>query len=80
MKTLATSCTAVIVAAGLFCGTHATAAVTAEQAAQLKTSLTPLGGEKAGNQEGTIPAWDGGLTTVGSGFQNGGRRPDPFAS
>ncbi|CAI09398.1 conserved hypothetical protein [Aromatoleum aromaticum EbN1] len=38
------------------------AAVSADEAAKLKTSLTPLGGEKAGNKEGTIPAWTGGHT------------------
>lgn len=40
----------------------ALAAVTAEEAAQLKSTLTPLGAEKAGNADGSIPAWDGGLT------------------
>lgn len=38
------------------------AAVSAEEAGKLKTSLTPLGGEKAGNKDGTIPAWTGGHT------------------
>lgn len=38
------------------------AAVSAEEAAKLKSTLTPLGAEKAGNKDGTIPAWDGGLT------------------
>ena len=56
------------------------AAVTAEEANTLKSTLNPLGGEKAGNKEGTIPAWAGGLTTATPGFTNGGRRPDPFAS
>jgi hypothetical protein len=55
------------------------AAVDAAEAAKLKSDLMPLGGEKAGNKEGTIPAWTGGLTTPTPGFQNGGRRPDPFA-
>jgi hypothetical protein len=55
-------------------------AATAEEAAQLKTTLTPLGAERAGNTEGTIPEWKGGLTTPTPGFKNGGRRPDPFAS
>lgn len=36
------------------------AAVSADQAAALKTTLTPLGGERAGNKEGTIPRWEGG--------------------
>lgn len=79
MKTLTAILVTLILTAGLLVGTQAAADVTAEQAAQLKTTLTPLGGEKAGNQEGTIPAWEGGLTTVSPGFKNGGRRPDPFA-
>lgn len=54
-------------------------AATAEEAATLKSTLTPLGAEKAGNKEGTIPAWTGGLTGPTPGFVNGGRRPDPFA-
>jgi hypothetical protein len=56
-----------------------TAAVTPEEAAQLKTTLTPMGAERAGNNEGTIPPWTGGYTTIPPGFKNGGRRPDPFA-
>lgn len=47
---------------------------------QLKTTLTPLGGEKAGNKDGTIPAWTGGYKTPISGYKAGGRRGDPFAS
>ena len=56
------------------------AGVTADEAAQLKTTLTPMGAERAGNKEGTIPAWTGGYTTPVPGFKNGGRRGDPFAS
>ena len=58
----------------------ASAAVTAEEASALKSTLTPMGAEKAGNKEGTIPAWTGGLTTATPGFTNGGKRPDPFAA
>lgn len=36
----------------------AQAAVTAAEADSLKSTLTPLGGERAGNASGTIPAWD----------------------
>jgi hypothetical protein len=54
------------------------AAVTADEAAKLKSELTPLGGEKAGNKDGTIPAWTGGHTTPTPGDQPGGRRGDPF--
>ena len=58
----------------------ANAAVSAGDAAKLKTTLTPLGGEKAGNADGTIPAWNGGMTSPLPGFVNGGRRDiDPFA-
>ncbi|TXT37485.1 MAG: hypothetical protein FD135_3558 [Comamonadaceae bacterium] len=39
------------------------AAVGADEAAKLKSTLTPLGGEKAANKDGSIPAWDG-KTTV----------------
>ncbi|GGY18439.1 DUF1329 domain-containing protein [Massilia dura] len=68
-----------------FAGTLAFAgavhAVTAEEAAQLGKNLTPLGAEKAGNKDGTIPAWDGGIAKAAAGFTNGGRRDqDPFAA
>jgi hypothetical protein len=56
------------------------AAVTPEEAARLKSELTPLGAEKAGNKDGTIPAWEGGYTKVWPGYQSGQLRPDPFAS
>lgn len=58
----------------------AMAAVSADEAATLKTTLTPLGAEKAGSKDGSIPAWDGGYTKAIPGFKNGGRRDgDPFA-
>jgi hypothetical protein len=59
---------------------HAVAGVTAEEAARLKTELTPFGAERAGNKDGSIPAWTGGYTTPMAGFKNGGRRGDPFAN
>jgi len=64
----------------MFAVGSACAAVSAEEAAALKTTLTPMGAEKAGNKDGTIPAWTGGLTTPTPGFTNGGRRTDPFAA
>ncbi|MEO5797316.1 MAG: DUF1329 domain-containing protein [Rhodoferax sp.] len=54
------------------------AAVSAEEAAKLKTELTPLGAEKAANKDGSIPTWTGGLTTAIAGDNAGGRRGDPF--
>ena len=42
-----------------------------EEAAKLGTSLTPLGAEKAGNADGTIPEWAGGLKTDAAPLKNG---------
>ena len=52
----------------------------AQTAADLGHSLTPFGAVKAGNADGTIPAWTGGLTTSSPGYVAGGVRRDPFAS
>ncbi|KAB0507421.1 DUF1329 domain-containing protein [Pseudomonas lini] len=57
----------------------AQAAVSPEQAARLKTELTPLGGERAGNADGSIPPWNGGYTKVAPGYKAGDKRADPFA-
>src|SRR5262249_3177836 len=59
------------------------AAVSAQDAARLGNDLTPLGGEKAGNTDGSIPAWTGGIKSAAeAGFPNyktGQNHPDPFA-
>ena len=55
------------------------AAVDAEQAARLGTSLTPVGAERAGNADGSIPGWEGGLSKD-AGKVSEGFREDPFAS
>jgi hypothetical protein len=72
---------AVFVAAALCALAHGQgrAAVTAEQAAALRSTLTPVGAERAGNADGRIPAWTGGYTTVPPGYVEGAPRPDPFA-
>ncbi len=49
------------------------AATTAEEAAKLGNTLTPIGAEKAGNAAGTIPAWTGGLASSSDRYTN------PFA-
>lgn len=54
------------------------AAATAEEAARLSADLTPFGAERAGNKDGTIPAWTGGFTGNILGDKPGGRRGDPF--
>ncbi len=56
----------------------ASAAVSADEAARLKTTLTPMGAERAANKDGSIPAWDGGLTKAPAGYKNGDPRPDPY--
>jgi hypothetical protein len=56
-------------------------AVTAEEAQKLGTTLTPVGAEMAGNADGSIPAYTGGLTTLPADFVPGsGKRTDPFAN
>ena len=55
------------------------AKVTADEAATLKTTLTPVGGERAGNKDGSIPKWEGGLTTAPACYKGPGTRLcDPF--
>ncbi len=68
------------VLAGALAALPVQAIVTAEEAAKLKSSLTPLGAERAGNREDTIPAWTGGLTQAPPGFKQGDARPDFFAA
>ena len=57
----------------------ALAEVSAAEAAKLGNELTPLGAEKAGNADGTIPAWDGGLTKPPAGYVKGEHHRDPYA-
>ena len=57
--------------------TAAPAAVSGQDAAELKSRLTPVGAEREGNADGTIPAWTGGVTAA-PGYVQGAPRPDPF--
>lgn len=59
--------------------TSAWAAVSADQAAKLGKELTPTGAEVAGNAEGTIPKWEGGITKPPAGYKVGQMHPDPYA-
>ena len=71
--------TAVFVLA--LCGSALGTTLTPEEIKQLGTTLTPVGAEKAGNKDGTIPAYTGGLTTPPPGFKKGSTLlPDPFAA
>lgn len=56
----------------------ALAKVSADEAAKLGAELMPLGGEMAGNADGSIPAWTGGITSAPAGFEAGQFHIDPF--
>lgn len=56
------------------------AAVSPDEAAKLGTSLTPVGAEMAGNADGSIPAWTGGLPKNAGAVDAGGFLADPFPS
>jgi hypothetical protein len=73
-----------LLAAAAACLTLPTwAAITAQEAARLGADLTPRGAEKAGNADGTIPEWTGGIKSpADAGFpsyKTGQHHPDPFA-
>jgi len=59
---------------------NAAAKLPADQVARLGADLTPVGAEKAGNKDGSIPAWDGGITKAPAGYKPGDHHPDPFAA
>ncbi len=70
-----------ITAAATIAAFPAQAAVSADEAKALGQTLTAIGAEKAGNKEGTIPAYTGGLTAAPAGYKAGdGVRPNPFAA
>jgi hypothetical protein len=71
VATISAVCLAVVMAVGL---------LNAQQAGRLAAGLMPLGGEKAGNAAGTIPAWDGGITKPPAGYVPGKHYVDPYAS
>jgi len=56
------------------------AKVSPEEAAQLGTTLTPMGSVKAANADGSIPAWSGGLPTTAGTVDGKGFLADPFAN
>jgi len=59
------------------------AMVSADKATQLGltgTPLTPMGAIRAGNQDGSLPAWEGGVATPPAGYTRGGWYVDPYAA
>src|SRR5210317_1568432 len=79
MKTYKTLPLLASLALAIFSLNTTQAAVSESEAAQLGQDLTPMGAIKAGNADGTIPAWDGGITTPPAGFKPGDHHPDPYA-
>ncbi len=59
----------------------ASAKVTQAEVDKLKTELTPVGAERAGNKDGSIPKWEGGLTKPPACFKGSGSwYCDPYAA
>ena len=75
MKKFALIATAITLALGT---ASVQAKVSEAEAAKLGNELTPLGGEKAGNADGSIPAWTGGITTPPAGYEVGQFHKDPY--
>ncbi len=74
---------AAIAALALAVSATGQAAPSAEELAKLGlegTELTPAGAIRAGNAEGTIPAWKNEPIEVPAGFKEGSFHTDPFAS
>lgn len=58
------------------------AAVSKQEAKKLGTTLTPMGAERVGNADGTIPAWTGSLSGVPRGYSymgSGDEYPDIYS-
>jgi hypothetical protein len=62
----------------LFAATPVVAKVTSEEAAKLKGELTPTGAIRAGNPEGTIPEWTGGIEKCPEGRKEGEAYSNPY--
>ncbi|WP_422450850.1 MULTISPECIES: DUF1329 domain-containing protein [unclassified Endozoicomonas] len=68
------------IAVGITFSSLSLAAVDNMEARRLTSELTPFGAERAGNEEGTIPAWTGKLVSVDNGYDpERVTRVDPFA-
>jgi len=77
MKFIKTICAIGVVAASVNAG-NVMAKVSPEQAARLGQDLTPVGAEKAGNADGTIPEWTGGMKELPAGWKPGMPYVNPF--
>jgi hypothetical protein len=67
------------IAASLVCAWGlAAAAATDAELARLGKDLTPVGAERAGNKDGSIPEWTGGMVKAPAGWKAGQKRIDPY--
>jgi hypothetical protein len=64
----------------LAAATAFSAAAGAADVGDLGKTLTPMGAVKAGNADGSIPAWDGGITKPPAGYTAGQHYVDPYAA
>ena len=78
MNLIKTICAMGVMTAAINAGT-VMAKVSSEEAAKLGNELTPIGAEKAGNADGSIPEWTGGVD-IPAGYVAGKPYIDPFAS
>ena len=70
-------CIGLTLGAGLFTG-QAFAGAKPDEVHRLSEDLTPMGSERAGNADGTIPAWTGGITEPPANYSPGDHHPTPW--
>lgn len=71
----------IVACAALMVFAHqANADASAKDIARLGKDLTPVGAEKAGNADGSIPAWEGGLTKPPAGFDRNNGYLNPYSA
>jgi hypothetical protein len=56
------------------------AKVSPTEVAKLNNELTPIGAVRGANADGSIPAWNGGITSVPAGYTVGDHHIDPFST
>jgi hypothetical protein len=80
MKNMTRVLASAVAVALLGAAAPALAKLSPAEIARLGADLTPVGAEKAGNKDGTIPAWTGGLCAPPAGWTPAQGYTDPFAS
>jgi len=56
------------------------AKVSSAEVAKLNKELTPIGAVRGANKDGSIPLWNGGITSVPAGYTVGEHHVDPFST